>query len=331
MNFDKYILITGGAGFIGSHLVRKFVNSYKNYFIINIDNLTYASNLKNTSDLEKAPNYRFIKGDINNKSILKTLFDQFKIDSIIHLAAESHVDNSIDNPLLFVQTNILGTINLLEEAKLRWSNSTSNHLFYAISTDEVYGSLGSTGDFSENSPYLPKSPYSASKASADHFVRAYGNTYNLPFIISNCSNNYGPYQHTEKLIPLTIKNIINNKNIPIYGDGQAIRDWIFVLDHVDAIDTIFHKGIVGETYNVGANKEMKNLELVKLICSVIDQKTGTENSERLIKLVSDRPGHDQRYAIDSSKIMNQLHWFPKTKFEKGLDLTIDWYLDVLIK
>ena len=191
--------------------------------------------------------------------------------------------------------------------------------------------MGSTGDFSENSPYLPKSPYSASKASADHFVRAYGNTYNLPFIISNCSNNYGPYQHTEKLIPLTIKNIINNKNIPIYGDGQAIRDWIFVLDHVDAIDTIFHKGIVGETYNVGANKEMKNLELVKLICSVIDQKTKTENSERLIKLVSDRPGHDQRYAIDSSKIMNQLHWFPKTKFETGLDLTIDWYLDVLIK
>mgnify|MGYP001312596000 CR=1 FL=1 len=331
MNFDKYILITGGAGFIGSHLIRRFVAEYKNYFIINIDNLTYASNLKSISDLDNEPNYQFIKGDISNKTVIKNIFDSFKIDSIIHLAAESHVDNSIENPFLFVQTNILGTINLLEEAKLRWSNSESNHLFYGISTDEVYGSLGEKGYFSEDSPYLPKSPYSASKASADHFIRAFGNTYNIPFIISNCSNNYGPNQHVEKLIPLTIKNIVNDKKIPIYGDGQAIRDWIFVLDHVDAIDIIFHQGIVGETYNVGANKEVKNLELVKSICALIDQKTGSKNSENLIQLVSDRPGHDKRYAINSSKIMSQLDWFPKTKFEKGLNLTIDWYLDKLAK
>jgi len=331
MNFDKYILITGGAGFIGSHLIRRFVKEYKNYFIINIDNLTYASNIKSISDLDNEINYQFIKGDISNKTVIKNIFDSFKIDSIIHLAAESHVDNSIENPFLFVQTNILGTINLLEEAKLRWSNSESNHLFYGISTDEVYGSLGEKGYFSEDSPYLPKSPYSASKASADHFIRAFGNTYNIPFIISNCSNNYGPNQHVEKLIPLTIKNIVNDKKIPIYGDGQAIRDWIFVLDHVDAIDVIFHRGVVGETYNVGANKEVKNLELVKSICTLIDQKTGRENSEKLIELVSDRPGHDKRYAINSSKIMSQLDWFPKTKFNKGLDLTIDWYLDKLAK
>ena len=331
MNFDKYILITGGAGFIGSHLIKRFVKEYKNYFIINLDNLTYASNIKSILDLDGEPNYQFIKGDISDKSVIKNIFNDIKIDSIIHLAAESHVDNSIENPLLFVQTNILGTINLLEEAKLRWHKSNLNHLFYAISTDEVYGSLGKKGLFSEKSPYLPKSPYSASKASADHFIRAYGNTYNIPFIISNCSNNYGPNQHTEKLIPLTIKNIINDKEIPVYGDGQAIRDWIFVLDHIDAIDTIFHKGIAGETYNVGANMEMRNLELVKLICSLIDKKTGRKNSKNLIKLVSDRPGHDKRYAIDSSKIMNELDWSPKTKFEKGLDLTIDWYLHKLVK
>lgn len=331
MTFDKYILITGGAGFIGSHLVRRFVLEYKNYFVINIDNLTYASNIKLISDLDNEPNYQFIKGDISDKSVIKNIFNDFKIDYIIHLAAESHVDNSIDNPLLFVKTNILGTINLLEGARLSWSNSKSNHLFYGISTDEVYGSLGEKGHFSEDSPYLPKSPYSASKASSDHFIRAYGNTYNIPFIISNCSNNYGPNQHTEKLIPLTINNILNGIKIPIYGDGQAIRDWIFVLDHIDAIDIIFHQGIIGETYNVGANTEIKNLELVKLICTIIDKKKGYENSENLIQFVSDRPGHDKRYAINSSKIMSQLDWLPKTKFEKGLNLTVDWYLDKLVK
>ncbi len=331
MNFDRYILITGGAGFIGSHLVRKFVTEYKNYFIVNIDNLTYASNITSILDLEREPNYKFIKGDISDTSIIKNVFDDFKIDSIIHLAAESHVDNSIENPLLFVQTNILGTINLLEEVKVRWANSNSNHLFYAISTDEVYGSLGKKGEFSEDSPYLPKSPYSASKASADHFIRSYGNTYGIPFVISNCSNNYGPNQHTEKLIPLTIKNVLNHKKIPVYGDGQAIRDWIFVLDHIDAIDIVFHKGIIGETYNVGANTEIRNLELVQLLCVLIDKKIGSKNSENLIELVADRPGHDKRYAINSSKIINQLDWSPKTKFKKGLQITIDWYLDKLVK
>ena len=327
MNFDKYILVTGGAGFIGSHLVRKFVNNYKNYFIINIDNLTYASNIGSISDLEGKPNYKFIKGDIGNKSLIKKIFNQFAIDSIIHLAAESHVDNSIENPLIFVQTNILGTINLLEEARLQWSNSKSSHLFYGISTDEVFGSLDKNGKFSESSPYLPKSPYSASKASADHFIRAYGNTYNIPYIISNCSNNFGPNQHVEKLIPLTINNILNRKKIPIYGDGQAVRDWIFVLDHVDAIDMIFHKGLIGETYNVGANTEKNNLNLVKEICLLVDKKKNTSNSEDLIQFVADRPGHDMRYAIDSTKIINQLKWFPKTNFEKGLNITVDWYLE----
>ena len=326
MSFDKYILITGGAGFIGSHLVRKFVNSYKNYFIINIDNLTYASNYDFIIDLESNSNYKFIKGDIRNRKIINKIFTDFKIDSIIHLAAESHVDNSIENPLLFVETNILGTINLLEEARLNWNKAASNYLFYGISTDEVYGSLGKEGYFLEDSPYSPKSPYSASKASADHFIRAYGNTYNIPYIISNCSNNFGPNQHHEKLIPLTINNIVKNKKIPVYGDGQAVRDWIFVLDHVDAIDIVFHKGLNGETYNIGSNNEKNNLELIRKICSLIDKKTNLKNSENLIQFVDDRPGHDFRYAINSSKIMSQLNWKPKTTFENALETTVDWYL-----
>jgi len=330
MKFDKYILITGGAGFIGSHLLRKFVLNYENYFIINVDNLTYASNYIAIQDLETYSNYKFIKGDISDRSFTQSIFSKHQIDYVIHLAAESHVDNSIENPLVFVKTNILGTINLLDQARLNWSKDYPGHLFYAISTDEVFGSLDKIGTFHEDSPYQPKSPYSASKASADHFIRAYGNTYNLPYIISNCSNNYGPNQHFEKLIPLTISNIIKNKHIPIYGDGKAIRDWIFVMDHVDAIDTIFHHGIVGETYNVGSNKEIKNIDLVRLICSIMDRKLKLKNSELLIKYVQDRPGHDMRYAINPSKIMNELNWKPKTKFDKGLEITIDWYVKKLV-
>ena len=330
MKFDKYILITGGAGFIGSHLLRKFVLNYENYFIINVDNLTYASNYIAIQDLETYSNYKFIKGDISDRSFTQSIFSKHQIDYVIHLAAESHVDNSIENPLVFVKTNILGTINLLDQARLNWSKDYPGHLFYAISTDEVFGSLDKIGTFHEDSPYQPKSPYSASKASADHFIRAYGNTYNLPYIISNCSNNYGPNQHFEKLIPLTISNIIKNKHIPIYGDGKAIRDWIFVMDHVDAIDTIFHHGIVGETYNVGSNKEIKNIDLVRLICSIMDRKLKLKNSELLIKYVQDRPGHDMRYAINASKIMNELNWKPKTKFDKGLEITIDWYVKKLV-
>ena len=330
MKFDKYILITGGAGFIGSHLLHKFVINYEKYFIINVDNLTYASDYTAIKDLESYSNYKFIKGDISDRTFTQSVFSKYQIDYVIHLAAESHVDNSIENPLVFVKTNILGTINLLDQARLNWSKDSSGHLFYAISTDEVFGSLDKIGTFHEDSPYQPKSPYSASKASADHFIRAYGNTYNLPYIISNCSNNYGPNQHFEKLIPLTISNIIKNKHIPIYGDGKAIRDWIFVMDHVDAIDTIFHHGIVGETYNVGSNKEIKNIDLVKLICSIMDRKLKLKNSELLIKYVQDRPGHDMRYAINASKIMNELNWKPKTKFDKGLEITIDWYIKKLV-
>ncbi|MBH76323.1 MAG: dTDP-glucose 4,6-dehydratase [Flavobacteriales bacterium] len=330
MKFDKYILITGGAGFIGSHLLRKFVINYKNYFIVNVDNLTYASNYNSIEDLESSLNYKFIKGDISDRIFIQNIFSNYKIDYVIHLAAESHVDNSIENPLVFVKTNILGTINLLDQARLNWPKDSSKHLFYAISTDEVFGSLGKTGNFHEGSPYQPKSPYSASKASADHFIRAYGNTYNLPYIISNCSNNYGPNQHLEKLIPLTINNIVNNKHVPIYGDGKAVRDWIFVMDHVDAIDTIFHHGNVGENYNVGSNKEIKNIDLVKLICSILDKRLKLNNSELLIKYVQDRPGHDLRYAIDASKIMNELNWKPRTKFNKGLEITIDWYIKKLV-
>jgi len=329
MVFDKYILITGGAGFIGSHLVRKFVSNYENYFIINLDKLTYASNISIIKDLEGKSNYLFIQGDICDVNLVHNLFDKFPIDSIIHLAAESHVDNSIKNPLTFINTNILGTVNLLEAARKYWVKKSKNNLFYNISTDEVYGSLGKKGFFTEKSSYSPNSPYSASKASADHFVRAYGKTYNLNFIISNCSNNYGPHQHQEKLIPMTIKNIKEKKQIPIYGKGDSVRDWIFVLDHINAIDIIFHNGQHGETYNIGANNELENINLVEEICELIDKKTGTSNSKDLISFVTDRPGHDMRYAIDSNKIMSQLNWKPKYSMQKGLELTIDWYLHSL--
>jgi len=326
MIFDKYILITGGAGFIGSHLVRRFVNNYENYFIINLDKLTYAADFKNIKNLDERSNYTFIHGDLCDTNLINDIFQKFPIDSIIHLAAESHVDNSIKDPLNFINTNILGTVNLLEATRKYWLDSAKKYLFYNISTDEVFGSLGQEGFFSEDSSYSPNSPYSASKASADHFIRAYGKTYNLPFIISNCSNNYGPHQHVEKLIPMTIKKIIEKQKIPIYGKGDSIRDWIFVVDHVDAMEIIFHNGRNGETYNIGSNNEWKNLVLVHKICDLIDDKLGTINSKDLISFVSDRPGHDKRYAIDSSKIMNELNWKPKYSMNEGLRLTIDWYL-----
>ena len=326
MVFDKYILITGGAGFIGSHLVKSFVMKYKNYFIINLDKLTYASDLNYLKDIEGNDNYYFLKGDVCDSILLDNLFSKFPIDYIIHLAAESHVDNSIKNPINFIHTNILGTVNLLEVARKNWANSSKKHLFYNISTDEVYGSLGKHGLFTEKSSYSPNSPYSASKASADHFIRAYGKTYDLPFIISNCSNNFGPHQHFEKLIPLTINCIRNGKNIPIYGKGDSVRDWIYVLDHVEAVDIIFHYGKIGDTYNVGASNEWENLALVEKICDLVDEKAGTKNSRELISFVKDRPGHDMRYAIDSSKIIDELNWKPKYSMNKGLSLTIDWYL-----
>ena len=326
MVFDKYILITGGAGFIGSHLVKSFVMKYENYFIINLDKLTYASDLNYLKDIEGNDNYYFLKGDVCDSILLDNLFSKFPIDYIIHLAAESHVDNSIKNPINFIHTNILGTVNLLEVARKNWANSSKKHLFYNISTDEVYGSLGKHGLFTEKSSYSPNSPYSASKASADHFIRAYGKTYDLPFIISNCSNNFGPHQHFEKLIPLTINCIRNGKNIPIYGKGDSVRDWIYVLDHVEAVDIIFHYGKIGDTYNVGASNEWENLALVEKICDLVDEKAGTKNSRELISFVKDRPGHDMRYAIDSSKISDELNWKPKYSMNKGLSLTIDWYL-----
>ena len=326
MVFDKYILITGGAGFIGSHLVKSFVMKYENYFIINLDKLTYASDLNYLKDIEGNDNYYFLKGDVCDSILLDNLFSKFPIDYIIHLAAESHVDNSIKNPINFIHTNILGTVNLLEVARKNWANSSKKHLFYNISTDEVYGSLGKHGLFTEKSSYSPNSPYSASKASADHFIRAYGKTYDLPFIISNCSNNFGPHQHFEKLIPLTINCIRNGKNIPIYGKGDSVRDWIYVLDHVEAVDIIFHYGKIGDTYNVGSSNEWENLALVEKICDLVDEKLGTKNSRDLISFVKDRPGHDMRYAIDSSKISDELNWKPKYSMNKGLSLTIDWYL-----
>lgn len=322
------ILITGGAGFIGSHVVRLFLDMFPNDEVFNLDALTYAGNLENLVDIENNANYTFIKGDINDAPFLVKIFELHQFDSVIHLAAESHVDRSIEDPLAFVQTNVIGTLNLLNAAKECWKVNYENKLFYHISTDEIYGTLGETGLFTETTSYDPNSPYAASKASSDHFVRAYGETYGLPYIISNCSNNYGPNQFPEKLIPLFINNIIEEKPLPVYGDGNYTRDWLFVKDHAKAIALIFEKGVLGETYNIGGFNEWKNIDLVSLLCDIMDNKLSRKRnaSKSLITFVKDRPGHDKRYAIDATKIEKELDWRPTVTFEQGLELTIDWYL-----
>jgi dTDP-glucose 4,6-dehydratase len=326
---EKNILITGGAGFIGSHVVRLFVNKYPGYHIVNMDKLTYAGNLENLKDVESKPNYTFVKADITDTGSLHRLFGDYEFSGIIHLAAESHVDRSITNPMEFIHTNVLGTANLLNEALENWKDRFSGKVFYHISTDEVYGSLEKGGYFTEQTAYDPRSPYSASKASSDHLVRAYFNTYGLPVLISNCSNNYGPNQFPEKLIPLIINNILNKKSLPVYGKGDNIRDWLFVEDHAAAIDVIFHRGKTGETYNIGGSNEWKNIDLIRLLCRLMDSKLGrsAEESEKLISFVKDRAGHDLRYAIDAGKLKKELGWEPSLTFEQGLSRTVDWYLE----
>ncbi|MEI6900027.1 MAG: dTDP-glucose 4,6-dehydratase [Bacteroidota bacterium] len=328
MPYTKTILITGGAGFIGSHVVSLFTKKYPEYRIVNLDKLTYAGNLLNLKKIENLPNYEFVKGDIVDAPFINQLFNKYQFDGVIHLAAESHVDRSISNPMEFIFTNIVGTVNLLNASREFWKEKPEGKRFYHISTDEVYGSLGETGYFYETTAYDPRSPYSASKASSDHLVRAFFHTYKLPVVISNCSNNYGPYHFPEKLIPLCINNIQQNKPLPIYGKGENIRDWLFVEDHANAIDLIFHRGKTGETYNIGGNNEWTNIDLIRLLCSIMDNKLKREpgTSAKLITFVKDRAGHDLRYAIDSSKLQNELGWKPSLQFEEGLNKTVDWYL-----
>ncbi|GAA4826733.1 dTDP-glucose 4,6-dehydratase [Algivirga pacifica] len=325
----KKILITGGAGFIGSHVVRRFVTNYPDYHIYNLDVLTYAGNLENLKDIEDRKNYTFLKGDITDEAYINGIFEEYQFDGVIHLAAESHVDRSITDPLAFAKTNILGTMVLLNAFKTLWQNNWEGKRFYHVSTDEVYGTLGETGLFEETTPYDPNSPYSASKASSDHFVRAYGETYGLPYVITNCSNNYGQNQFPEKLIPLFINNILTGKSLPVYGDGKYTRDWLYVVDHAIAIDLVFHKGENTETYNIGGFNEWQNIDLIKVLCKQMDQKLDRAEgtSEQLITYVKDRPGHDLRYAIDASKINKELGWEPSVTFEEGLSITIDWYLN----
>jgi len=329
MEATKNVLVTGGAGFIGSHLVKHLVQNYPNYRIINLDKLTYAGNLENLRDIENAPNYVFIKGDILDMALVQDLFREYQVDSVIHLAAESHVDRSISNPMQFIETNIVGTVTLLNAARAAWEGDYEGKRFYHVSTDEVYGTLGETGLFTEDTSYDPRSPYSASKASSDHLVRAYYHTFDLPVILSNCSNNYGPYQFPEKLLPLMINNIRHEKTLPIYGDGKYTRDWLWVGDHASAIDTVFHQGKTGETYNIGGNNEWKNIDLVHELCDLMDEllERPAGSSRKLITFVKDRPGHDRRYAIDATKIKNELGWEPTVQAREGLRLTAKWYLE----